>query len=467
MKKMTGVYVALAVSAAVALTLAVLQVMPLVREYFRVDARVPERRGGKTVILVPERRPSAGIEWSRKTRPQQFVAENVTVSKFSGLGDESENERYLDVGGRAYGRDFLQGFSYTESDKAPQARVEYLKQAETLVGRVIGRGLKPNFAYQLKLRGIYEADPAAFDRIGRTGRWRLPGRGTNYLDKTYEAYKDKHLVESYLLFDFFVTDPEGNVDKVFYADSTLHVLWNANYQRQPKMTDTRPVVVYRDRASRALYASPEPDLAPQMIFAESEQHSLAPNNRKAVNEAFLSPGKYAAELVLTEESFHTYADGGFWPTVMRAPVEFEVVDAPHPTPYWRELSDAAPLSLAKALVQDIQKTAATDALMAGTVTSDKCGILFSERLSLGHPGRIVLQAEWQMEGRRQWLIYLDTEDQPTETPTYAIDSDGHGGWQKFEVEITGAKGAERLRIVPGRKGEKFAVRNVRIAGVKE
>lgn len=467
MKKMTGVYVALALSAAVALVLAFLQLKPLIDEYFRLDARVPERLGGKFVILVPERRPSAGVDWSRKNHPQQYVAENVTVSQFTGLADETENERYLDVGGRAYSRDFIQGFSYTESDKAPRVRVEYLKQAETLVGRIVGRGLKPNFAYQVKLRGMYETDRAAFERIGRTGRWRLPGRGTNYLDRIYEAYKDKHLVEAYLLFDFFVTDPEGNVDKTFYADSTLHVLWNANYQRAPKMTDTRPFIAYRDRANPALYANPDPDLSPQRIFAESEQHSLAPNNRKAVNEAFLPAGKYTAELVLTEESFHTYADGGFWPTVMRAPVEFEVVDKPRPSPYWHEVTDAVSLSLVKAEVQDIEKSACSEVLMTGKPLSDKCGILFTERLNLAHPGRTILQVEMQVTGRHQWQIYLDTEDQPTEVPTYTIDSDGHGGWQRFEVEITGSKGAERLRIVPARMGVKFGIRNVRIAGVKD
>jgi hypothetical protein len=464
---MTAVYVALVISVAAALALAVMQLAPVVRERFKVDPRVPERQGGKFVILVPERRPSAGIDWSRKNHPQQYVAENVVVSKFTGLGDEAEFERYLDVGGRAYGRDFLQGFSYTETDKAPRVRIEHLKQAETLVGRIVGQGLKPNFAYQVKLRGLYETDTAGFERIGRTGRWRLPGRGTNYLDRVYAAYKDKHLVEAYLLFDFFVTDPEGNVDKVLYADSTLHVLWNANYQRGPKMTDTRPVAAYRDRASRALYAHPDPDLTPQWIYAESEQHSLAPNNRKAVNEAFLPPGKYVAEVVLTEESFHTFADGGYWPTVMRAPVEFEVAEKPRPSPYWRELGAAATLSLDKAQLQEIRKDQCADTLLTGAVLSDKCGILFTERLNLAYPGRMVLQAEVQVAGRHQWQVYLDTEDQPTETPTYVIDSDGRSGWQRFEVEITGAKGSERLRIVPARMGAKFGIRNVRIAGVKE
>ncbi len=428
---------------------------------------MPERAGGTFVIQVPERRASAGLEWSRKNHPEQYVAANVSVARFTGIGDEAELERYLDVGGRAYGRDFLQGFSYTEPDKAPKVRVEYLKQAETLTGRIVGQGLKPNFAYQIKLRGLFETDRAGFERIGLTGRWRLPGRGTNYLDKTYAAYKDKHLVEAYLLFDFFVSDPEGNVDKSFYADSSLHVLWNANFQRGPKMTDSRPMAVFRDRANRALYAHPDPDLSPQWIYAESEQHSLAPNNRKAVNEAFLPAGKYSAELVLTEESFHTFADGGYWATVLRAPVEFEVVEKARPTPYWRELGPAAGLSLAKAQVQEIQKSRCDETLMLGRALSDKCGVLFTERLNLAHPGRIVLSAELQTRGRHQWQVFLDTEEQPAETPTYVVDSDGRGGWQRFEVEITGSKGAERLRIVPTRKPEAFGIRNVRIAGVKE
>jgi hypothetical protein len=40
----------------------------------------------------------------------------------------------------------------------------------------------------------------------------------------------------------------------------------------------------------------------------------------------LSPRRYSAELVLTEESFHFRDnDGGFWATVYRCPIAFTVL----------------------------------------------------------------------------------------------------------------------------------------------
>jgi hypothetical protein len=278
---------------------------------------------------LPEGVPSAGLAWSKARYPQQYAPPNRLSVELAGL-DDFKNERFFDVGSQAYSREFIANFSYTSPDaKRPEVHLEYLRRAETFIGKLSGRGLKPNFAYQIKLRGRF-SDRLAFERIGHLGRWRLPGGGTNYLDTAYEAFPTKELAESYLLFDFFVTDSHGCAEKEFYADSSLHVLWNLR-QRMPAASDGRPVECQCDESNRLVYANPRAELSPQQIFAESEEHCLAPHNRPPVNEAFLPPGTYSAELVLTEESFHGYGGNGFWATVMSAPVEFQVLDQPRPS----------------------------------------------------------------------------------------------------------------------------------------
>ncbi len=92
--------------------------------------------------------------------------------------------------------------------------MEYLKKAETFVGRITAKGLKPNFAYQVKLKGVPKYRDS-FERIGYLGRWRLPNRGPNCSDREYAAYENKSEARSYLFFDFFVTDEHGNATKNF------------------------------------------------------------------------------------------------------------------------------------------------------------------------------------------------------------------------------------------------------------
>jgi len=435
--------------------------IPLIFPRPAADAQLPRRRGGSSTIRLPERWPSAGLAWSKKNYAEQYAAVNWTTVAFTGLED-FENERFLDVGARAYSREFASKFSYTDpNSRRPEVRLAYLRRAETFVGRLTGHGLKPNFAYQIKLRGIF-SDQTAFERIGRLGRWRLPGRGTNYLDSVYEAFPFKELVESYLLFDFAITNPQGQLDKEFYADSTLHVLWNLNYQRVPRPTDTRPLAVFRESADRLLYSNPRPDLSTQMIFAESEQHALAPNNRPPVNETFLPIGKYTAELALTEESFHGYGDNGFWATVMVAPVEFEVVDRPHWSPYWTAIAaEGVSLSLAHASLECIRKEACADDLLTGTATTDKPFVVFAEELNLAPGERYVLALDIQASGSHGWQIFIDKGRRREEQPAYVIESDGGSGWQRFEVEIT-SQTEGQIRLAPGTRRGRIGVRNVGI-----
>jgi len=153
------------------------------------------------------------------------------------------------------------------------------------------------------------------------GRWRLPGDATNYTDQDYESCENKEDVEAYILFDFLATDANGNAIRDFALDSTLHVLWNGYRQGGPD--DSRDLVVVAvDPTSPDIYARPKSDLAYEFLWAERERARYS----EAGEQIRLPPRSYKAELVLTEESFHsTDNDGGWWATVMRAQVAFEIV----------------------------------------------------------------------------------------------------------------------------------------------
>lgn len=159
------------------------------------------------------------------------------------------------------------------------------------------------------------------EKIGYAGRWRLPGRGTNYTDEDYRAYRDKQDIEAYLLFDYFVTDKNGDAVREFELDSCLHVLWNASRQRQPlNVRDVLPVIINATNPQH--YARPKalPPLV-ELLWAERERSRYT----HSTQTVFLPPGDYRAELVLTEESWHSGDnDGGWWATVFVGPIAFTV-----------------------------------------------------------------------------------------------------------------------------------------------
>jgi len=238
--------------------------------------------------------------------------------------DDAANERWADVAGNFYSESFVAGFSYERAGPdAPTVLVQVDREAPTLRGRLEARGLKPNFAYQIKLRGIYEHQES-FERIGFAGRWRLPGIGTNYTDKDYENNVEPGRVEAYLLFDYFVTDANGNAARDFELDSCLHVLWNGSRQRA-NVPISDLVIAIVDASNPETYARPKDSLKVEALWAERERLRY----RTPGQELFLPAGEYKAELVLTEESFHSRDnDGGWWATVYRGPIEFTLTAGP-------------------------------------------------------------------------------------------------------------------------------------------
>jgi len=262
----------------------------------------------------------------RGVGPTTFLLEDRASQQMTGK-DVPGEERWCDISGNFYAAEFIEAFSYAHpGDTGPVVRVQVETVASTFRGRIEARSLKPNFAYQLKLRGNFRADREAFERIGYIGRWRLPGDGTNYTDTDYEEYSRKQDVEAYILFDYFVTDAGGNAVREFALDSSLHVLWNAQRQRGDiPASDVLSVIV--DASNPAVYARPKDAPQVELLWAEREKERY----RSGSGGIFLPPGDYKAELVMTEESFHSSDnDGGYWATVGVCPVEFRIVSVSAP-----------------------------------------------------------------------------------------------------------------------------------------
>jgi hypothetical protein len=286
------------------------------------------RGGGGLYFGAARPRPRApGIPVSKLPGPPRtsdltFVLDAGNARLMQGL-DDRKNERWCDILGNYYTREFVQRFSYADTGPAgPKVWIKVEPQGLALSGRLEARGLKPNFAYQLKLFGDFAADRPGFELIGKAGRWRLPGRATNYSDDDYAdcPAAEKPLVEAYILFDYFVTDAHGDAGRNFYLDSSLHVLWQTTQYSYGVPTDDL-VRVTVNASDPAVYARPKTELQTVGLWSERESSRYQAGNQIIR----LPPRAYQAALVLTEESFHSHDnDGGWWATVLRLPVTFEV-----------------------------------------------------------------------------------------------------------------------------------------------
>lgn len=257
----------------------------------------------------------------RGTSPRIFQLTATNSLTMTGMNDE-KHERWCDIAGNIYSSAFIAAFDYERpSTNGPIVRVKVEKKSDTFRGLLEAHGLKPNFAYQIKLRGIF-AHRESFEAIGFAGRWRLPGWYTNYRDEDYLAYNKKEEVESYIFFDYFVTDSKGQAIRDFALDSCLHVIWSGSHQRlADREEDLLPAIVWA--ADPAVYARPKTQGTIERIWSEVE----SPRYKSVDQKRFLPAGEYHAELVLTEESFHSwYRDGGYWATVLKVPVDFTVTE---------------------------------------------------------------------------------------------------------------------------------------------
>jgi hypothetical protein len=253
--------------------------------------------------------------------------------------------RWLDVADQAYSEiyriDNLYRFNYTQAS----VEVVYVAIGTTLHGTLNAVNLKPNFAYQLKLAGNPDIDADANERIGLAGRWwqeewdgtkwangqnlnnKGDGSSPSPNDNTYFARRDitdstsptgfHYRYTGYLVFDYFITDENGNETLEFETDSSFHVLWKTT-QRTRTAADGPPKTATFDV---------DPFLSPayEIDFGEASVTIFGEWERLPVEGVFLQSGDYEAEIILTEESFHGGGGiAGNWAAAMGTPIDFSI-----------------------------------------------------------------------------------------------------------------------------------------------
>ena len=212
---------------------------------------------------------------------------------------------------------------------APGLVTYQLSDGPTLMGSITADGVKPNFAYQVKLEGMpsqpypWKNSPDSIEnwsnsQIGSVGRWWCATCGWNVSDAQLRRHRN-HWIVGYLLFDFFMTDINGDATRELCLDSSFHVVWRTNQRSPNPAADGAPrqhTVTYSADVYEQSFTGTD-----VWVYAEGE------SGRPKPGEVSLPAGDYLCRLLLTEESFHNvppalqsefpwgytnYADGGFW-----------------------------------------------------------------------------------------------------------------------------------------------------------
>ena len=253
--------------------------------------------------------------------PLTTWAATVNLQPISGSGS---NNRWMDIADNLYSSSYQSSFTYAQ----PLVTISYNNTSATFSGTLTATGLKPSFAYQMKLVGNSDMDDWSNEQLGYAGRWwRVQPNPGNSNDTDYDNNKDdpSYIYQGYLLFGFFSTDQQGNATVNFSANSSYHVLWATNDStgvgtghKNPGANDSA-VIYYDFAASPAINSaaySTDYGNAHVGVFAEWESGRALPG------QLSLPVGEYLCKLVLTEESFHQSGLGGGWASVLAGDVNF-------------------------------------------------------------------------------------------------------------------------------------------------
>jgi hypothetical protein len=260
---------------------------------------------------------------------------NPGVDPFGGY-------RWQDVAGNVYSDTYRNNYGY--NDSGVQVQVTFEENDVTLNGQLVAENLKPNFAYQLKINGI--SGTASNERIGLAGRWwqeewdgsdwtggqnlNNKGDGTSPSpnDAVYfDRYDDpdptsltglKYRYTGYMVFDYFITDENGDAVVNIDANSSYHVLWNTI--QQPRTTNDGP--------PKSATFDPDPaQSAYDADYIESTMTIYGEWERLPMGEVYLASGVYDCQIIMTEESFHGWLDDlytGQWAAAMGATLQFTI-----------------------------------------------------------------------------------------------------------------------------------------------
>ena len=219
----------------------------------------------------------------------------VFVLLFCSTAVAEQKTALLDTNGLAW--DEMPQYLYNYDYNISEVNITYEACANTFKGRLIGKNLKHNFTYQMKLFGkpscYYSqgSDNNSNEKIGYLGRWwdlNKSGANKNINDNEYETNKDTHCIFGYLVFDHFTTDANGDIVKDFECDSSYHVLW---CNCTGKINNYNLV----------------DGLCSECITGESE------GGRPAPGTLLMPRGDYNVRFTLTEECFH---QGWNWSSVL-------------------------------------------------------------------------------------------------------------------------------------------------------
>ena len=269
-----------------------------------------------------------------------FAMGNEAPGKTINLTDIPPGDyRWRDVADQLYSQGYRASYNYTQAT----VKITYDAVGISLRGTLEATNLKPNFAYQLKLAG--SPGTTANEGIGLAGRWwqeewngsawssgqnlnnKGDGSSPSPNDTTYFQRRDivnttsptglQYRYTGYLVFDYFITDENGNAVLNFETNSSYHVLWKTS-QRSATLSDG-PV------KSRSF--DPYPSLAYDTDYPPQTVNIFGEWERLPVGGVHLQVGDYLAQIILTEESFHgsggTYA--GNWAAAMGGQIDFSLI----------------------------------------------------------------------------------------------------------------------------------------------
>ena len=258
----------------------------------------------------------------------------------SGTTSPTGQYRWMDVANNIYAESYQNNYNYTQAD----VNISYITDANMLYGTLSVSNLKPNFAYQVKLVGT--AGTTSNELIGLTGRWwqeewnetawtngknlnsKGDGSSPNPNDDVYFSRRDvndfnspttKHYrYTSYLVFDYFITDANGDAVIDFEADSSYHVLWKTS--QLGHTPDDGPI--------KSTVFDPDPcSAAYDTNYGVSSAEVYGEWERLPVGGVYLPSGDYYdVAFLLTEESFHSCGTqyGGCWAAAMSAGAYFSI-----------------------------------------------------------------------------------------------------------------------------------------------
>ncbi len=257
------------------------------------------------------------------------------------------------------------------TDGKPNGKFAYNSQQVTLTydktpttryfsGHIAARGLKPNFAYQLKLIGkpVYgsrgtgtstsyierdgrlrkvgdtpvNGDDWANEKVGYSARWWCDTDQINADDAHYRTHyvnapvKRRHTIYAYHFIGDFITDTLGNYDGNFAGQRSYHVTWSSWNTNPIKDVQFFGPATPSSESDYGYGANAQLNPTPTTLFYEMERGRADPVS--------LPVGTYHCRFMITEESFHNNYNGGtndplggFWKSVLISETPGDTISA--------------------------------------------------------------------------------------------------------------------------------------------